>query len=216
MNKNVRVIYKKLTKRFEQLGYINLNHRLINTKDDLVEIATIFRNPKYETFRMIYTKGSKVVGYESISSKHPSCVPLFERKNKGNKNQKQCFYKMQNRMQRLNADGYYMIHNHPSGYTKPSKQDIGATFNFMKNLKGFKGHLIIGTDTYSFIKRCPFHKNRLRDTGIQPINFKKADKMLTFLNQNSIYDVQIHNIYDLVSLVENLNRNKRLFNSNAD
>ena len=48
MNKNVRVIYKKLTRRLEQIGYINLNHREINSKNDLVEIATIFRNPRYE------------------------------------------------------------------------------------------------------------------------------------------------------------------------
>ena len=39
MNKNARVIYKRLTEPMKKRGYINLNHRLVNTKDDLVEIA---------------------------------------------------------------------------------------------------------------------------------------------------------------------------------
>lgn len=206
MNKNVKVIYKKLTKRFEQLGYINLNHRLVNSNDDLVEIATIFRNPKYETFRMIYTKKNKIVGYESISSKHPYSVQLF-RNNKGEQNQEKCFYKMQDRMQRLGADGYYMVHNHPSGNVSPSNYDISTTFNFIKNLQGFKGHLIIGTDTYFMLKKCPLN-NKLKGSDVQPINFKKADKMAKFLSNHSIYDVTLHNAYDIVSLVQNLNRQK--------
>ena len=39
MNKNARVIYKRLTEPMKKRGYINLNHRLVNTKDDLVEIS---------------------------------------------------------------------------------------------------------------------------------------------------------------------------------
>lgn len=41
MNKTVKVIYKRLTKKFYKHGYINLNHRLVNTKDDLAEICSI-------------------------------------------------------------------------------------------------------------------------------------------------------------------------------
>ena len=113
MNKNVRVIYKKITKKFYKEGYINLNHRLVNTKDDLVEIATIFRNPEFETFRMIYIKDNKIVGYESVSSRIPAYSPLFHIRKDGNINYERCFYKIKERMKRLNADGYYMVHNHP-------------------------------------------------------------------------------------------------------
>lgn len=210
MNNNVKVIYKKITRKFEQIGYINLNHREINSKNDLVEIATIFRNPKYETFRIIYLLDNKVVGYEYISSKHPSSVNIFEKFSNSNGyiNREKGFYKMQSRMNRLGANGYYMVHNHPSGNVEPSKADIQLTADFIKNLNGFKGHLIIGNDTYSMLTICPYHKYKLRDTGVQQINFKKADKMAKFLSQNSIYNVKIRNRNDLVSLIQNLNRTK--------
>ena len=42
-NKNVRVIYKKIEPKFlNKYGYVNLNHRELNTKNDLVEQASIF------------------------------------------------------------------------------------------------------------------------------------------------------------------------------
>ena len=77
MNKNVRVIYKKVTENLKKKGYININHRPVNTLDELVDIASIFRSPEYETFRIIYMKDNNIAGYESISSKTPMSVPVF-------------------------------------------------------------------------------------------------------------------------------------------
>ena len=62
MDKNTRVIYKRIQENFYEKGYINLNHRLVNTKDDLVEIASIFRDERYETFRVVFMKGNNIVG----------------------------------------------------------------------------------------------------------------------------------------------------------
>ncbi len=45
--------------------------------------------------------------------------------------------KMTNRMKRLNADGYYLAHNHPSGIAKASKEDMEVTKNFSANVEGF-------------------------------------------------------------------------------
>ena len=51
-NKNVKVIYRKIEPNFfNKYGYINLNHRLVNTKDELVEIASIF-TPKVSSKRV--------------------------------------------------------------------------------------------------------------------------------------------------------------------
>ena len=79
MNKNVRVIYKKVTDNFKKKGYINLNHRLVNTKDDLVDIASIFRSPEYETFRIIYMKDHNIEGYESIYSRITLYVTILRK-----------------------------------------------------------------------------------------------------------------------------------------
>ena len=82
MNRTVKVIYKKVTENLKKKGYINLNHRLVNTKDDLVDMASIFRSPEYETFRIVYMNDNKVAGYESVSTKTPTSVHLFRDKNK--------------------------------------------------------------------------------------------------------------------------------------
>ena len=55
-------------------------------------------------------------------------------------------------MQRLEADGYYLVHNHPSGKPTASGQDYSVSINFKNNVPGFKDHLILDHDTYGTIE----------------------------------------------------------------
>ncbi len=208
MDKNVRVIYKKVTEKFKKNGYINLNHRLVNTKDDLVDIATIFRNPNYETFRVIYMKDKKIAGYESISSKTPISVPLFRSKKNDYTNFEKGFYQVKDRMKRLNANGYFMVHNHPSGNARASSEDIKVTKEFIKNVDGFLGHLIVGTDEYAWIDKDEKSYQGVTVDNNQPINFKKVDKFSKMMKKKSEYDVQISTRTDLISFVKRLNSTK--------
>lgn len=200
MNKNARVIYKRLTEPMKKRGYINLNHRLVNTKDDLVEIAEIFRSTQYETFRLIYMKENKIVGYESISSRVPNYVNIFERNKKGRVNTERCVYKVLNRMNRLGADGYYMVHNHVSGESKASNEDLKTTTFFIKYIKGFLGHLIINNENYSWVY-FDEKENTVKADKQKIINVRKANKMKKVLNEKSIYDVKILSRDDLVSVL---------------
>lgn len=205
-NNKVKVIYKRLTKEFERIGYINLNHKYINNAENLVEIASIFRNPYYETLRIIYTKDNKIVGQEAISSKLPGVVKIFTKDNKGRIKAERNFYKMKNRMERLDADGYYMIHNHPSGNAKCSEQDLETTQVFNENVKGFKGHLIINSGTYAWIdidkQGDAVAKNN------QKIKDYKKDKLDKILERKAIYDIKIKTREDLVSLMDNIKNSK--------
>lgn len=200
MNKNARVIYKRLTEPMKKRGYINLNHRLVNTKGDLVEIAEIFRSTQYETFRLIYMKENKIVGYESISSRVPNYVNVFERNKQGRVNTERCVYKILSRMNRLGADSYYMVHNHISGEAKASNEDLRTTAFFIKYIKGFLGHLIINNENYSWIYYDE-KENTVKADKQMPINVRKANKMRKVLNEKSIYDVKILSRDDLVSVL---------------
>ena len=200
MNKNARVIYKRLTEPMKKRGYINLNHRLVNTKDDLVEIAEIFRSTQYETFRLIYMKENKIVGYESISSRVPNYVNIFERNKQGRVNTERCVYKILSRMNRLGADSYYMVHNHISGEAKASNEDLKTTAFFIKYIKGFLGHLIINNENYSWIYYDE-KENTVKADKQMPINVRKANNMRKVLNEKSIYDVKILSRDDLVSVL---------------
>ena len=203
MNKNARVIYKRLTEPMKKRGYINLNHRLVNTKDDLVEIAEIFRSTQYETFRLIYMKENKIVGYESISSRVPNYVNVFERNKQGRINTERCVYKILSRMNRLGADSYYMVHNHISGEAKASNEDLRTTAFFIKYIKGFLGHLIINNENYSWIYYDE-KENTVKADKQVPINVRKANKMRKVLNEKSIYDVKILSRDDLVSVLNTI------------
>lgn len=203
MNKNARVIYKRLTEPMKKRGYINLNHRLVNTKDDLVEIAEIFRSTQYETFRLIYMKENKIVGYESISSRVPNYVNIFERNKQGRVNTERCVYKILSRMNRLGADSYYMVHNHISGEAKASNEDLRTTAFFIKYIKGFLGHLIINNENYSWIYYDE-KENTVKADKQMPINIRKANKMRKILNEKSIYDVKILSRDDLVSVLNTI------------
>ena len=151
MNKNTKVIYKRIEEDFYDKGYINLNHRLVNTKDDLVEIASIFRDERYETFRVVFMKGNNIVGYESITSKMPNYVHVLKPDKRGIRNAERSYNKFLSRMNRLSADGYYLVHNHPSDNAKASEDDIRTTKEFADKVKGFKGHLIVNTTSYAWI-----------------------------------------------------------------
>ena len=203
MNKNARVIYKRLTEPMKKRGYINLNHRLVNTKEDLVEIAEMFRSTQYETFRLIYMKENKIVGYESISSRVPNYVNIFERNKQGRVNTERCVYKILSRMNRLGADSYYMVHNHISGEAKASNEDLRTTAFFIKYIKGFLGHLIINNENYSWIYYDE-KENTVKADKQMPINIRKANKMRKVLNEKSIYDVKILSRDDLVSVLNTI------------
>ena len=197
--KNARVIYRRLEESLKKKSYINLNHRLVNSKDDLVEIASIFRDLRYETFRIIYLKGNRIVGYESISSRTPSLVQIFKRDKQGRVNVERCIYKVWERMNRLKADHYYLVHNHPSENAKASIDDLKTTAFFAKKVNGFKGHLIVNTESYAWIS--------IDKSGtIIPENYLKINKrrlrnMARQLKEKSIYDVKILCRDDLVSLM---------------
>lgn len=127
LDKNIKVIYNKLENIKLNQGYVDLSSSSIQNKNDLVDVCNIFRDPRYETFRIFYMKDNKIVGQEAITSKLPDGVFVFNEKTG---DPIRTYEKMTNRMKRLNADGYYLAHNHPSGIAKASKEDMEVTKNF--------------------------------------------------------------------------------------
>lgn len=104
MNKTAKVIYNKLENIvFNNQGYINLSEAKIVTRKDLVNVCNIFRDPRYETFRIFYMNNDRIVGQEAITSKIPDAVVLKD-------SDIRIYERMNNRIQRLGATGYYLAH----------------------------------------------------------------------------------------------------------
>jgi N12 class adenine-specific DNA methylase/tRNA1(Val) A37 N6-methylase TrmN6 len=112
--------------------------QVARTPHDLAMLAQVYRDPRFETFRMFFTKGDTIVGEAGYTSRLPALASLplgWEE------------WAM-NDMVRFGADGYYIIHNHPSGSPDPSDNDINLTQKFGRVLGGFRGHVIIDHNKY--------------------------------------------------------------------
>ena len=205
--------------------YIDLRDIKINSREDLVRVCQTFRNPKYETFRIIYMRDNNIVNYETITSRLPNSCDIFKVKAKTPfiKNLKG-YQDISRRMYRLGANGYYLQHNHPSGNAKASINDMLITLDLDENIKGFKGHIIVDHGTYSWIEK-DIEKNILK--AINNINIESIpnldsqelikDDPLMHKKINSrndlariMYDIKHSNHYSCLVLTSAIN-NIRLF-----
>jgi len=141
----IKTVGVSFSKELAHKGYVELRGRKVNDVKDVAVMGQIFRNPQYETFRIIYTRGNEIVGHEAMTSRIPGSTVAFL------KNKPAAFFEMNQRMKRMKADGYYLLHNHPSGEPTPSKPDLEATKAYRDNVKGFKGHVVINSEKYATI-----------------------------------------------------------------
>ena len=150
----IKTIYNAINESNTMKKYVDLRNIKIESRDDLLKTCQVFRNPKFETFRIIYMRDNTIINYESITSKLPNSCDVFRVKAKNTylKNIKG-FEDINRRMYRLGANGYYLQHNHPSGNAKASIEDMILTDRLSKNVKGFKGHIIVDHGTYAWIEK---------------------------------------------------------------
>lgn len=205
MDKNVKIIYNKLDNiTINNQGYIDLSNSKIQGQNDLINICSIFRDPRYETFRVFYMKDNKIVGQEAITSKIPDAVLVFDDKER---HPIRIYEKMINRMERLDADGYYLAHNHPSGSAKPSQKDMELTRNFAANVEGFLGHIVIGSNNrYSIIEENS--EGLILMPKEQILNNSTIKNMEEELKSKTLYDVKISSRDELVALLKQINNDK--------
>lgn len=208
LNKTAKVIYNKLEKIvFNKQGYFDLSESKIETKKDLVNVCNIFRDPRYETFRIFYMKNDKIVGQEAITSKIPNAVVLYSKGKSIADNPIRSYEIMNSRMKRLGADGYYLAHNHISNSAIPSMEDMEVTRNFAANVDGFLGHIVLGsTDKYSIIEEDT--NGRILMPKEKTLNKSLLSDMAKKLQENTLYDVKISNRDELVAVLKQVSNEK--------
>lgn len=198
----IQTLYRKFSKDFHENGYVDLNGRKVSNVQEVADIAQVFRNPNYETFRILYTKGDTIVGQEAVSSRIPGQTNIFK-----DNNRIKGFYNVKERMSRLNADGYYMIHNHPSGNAVASQVDINTTQKFYNNVPGFKAHIIVNSGTYAVIEREKGELSRLTTKNEITIeNYKQGD-IDKMMSSNPWSDIKIKSNQDIAKLMHDVKNN---------
>ena len=130
-------------KRFRKIDFTGLS---IRSSEDVAKLFSIYRNPQVEFFHLILTKkdleGSTIVRHHALTSGLPgfaiAVTPQFP-------------VDIQAIMKDSGADGYYMVHNHPSGRIDPSPDDMNVTKRYEQSIAGLNGHIILDHNAYTVI-----------------------------------------------------------------
>ncbi|MCW5608877.1 MAG: DNA repair protein RadC [Nitrosomonas sp.] len=136
-------------KDFKEQGGTTLLNRQIKSAHELAVMAQILRDPRFETLRIFYTRRNRIIHHTAISSRLPSSVYL----DKINGTEHHLDNWVNNTRFKVQADGYWLLHNHPSGNAAASWHDEQFTAQLASLVPGFKGHVVINTNQYSVINR---------------------------------------------------------------
>jgi len=147
--KSLKGIHRNnIIKGFKESGHVDFLGRKICGLKDLYQLFQIHRSPYIEKTHVVYMKGNKIVGNTGLTSGLQAVSKLPQRK------------AILAEAKRLGANGFYIVHNHPSGNSKPSGDDIATTRRYAKpfenidtsstNLK-FKGHMVMDHNEFSII-----------------------------------------------------------------
>jgi len=170
---------KAITRSLKAKGGVSLLGRKVSQAKDLAALAQVYRNPEYETFRLFFTKGGEIVGQTAVSSRLPGVAPMFAGK-PTNENSEQKLQELREQQDNIAADGFWLLHNHPSGNVEESRPDVNATAMFAQNLRGFQGHVIINHNKYSVLSAAAGYGGELAiESRIEHETFTEKDELLT-------------------------------------
>ena len=133
----VHNIAKGINDQFINKGYVDFRGQKVTSPEDVALMMQVCRDPRFETFRILLVRNNKVVDVTNITSQLPGLSVAIEKDSWTETKQT-----MNARMKALKADGYYLVHNHPSGEVSPSNEDLGITKAYITNIPGFLGHII--------------------------------------------------------------------------
>lgn len=136
-----------IASEIERAGSLALVGRRVTAPSELAELAQIYRDPRYETLRVFFVKGNEIVHATGVSMRATSEAPLLA----GGGTTEEFAAWVKETIASSGADGYYMLHNHPSGEPKPSRPDVAVTVNAARLAPGFRGHVIINSNKYGTI-----------------------------------------------------------------
>ena len=126
---------------------IDFRGRVITNATELANMFSVFRHPRLEHFHIIYTDDNgKILAHNAMSSGLTNSSSIGTRSSLSAN-----FYIIKNRMERIGATKYFIVHNHPAGRMDASDSDKIITKKFKETIPGFGGHVILDHDRFLFI-----------------------------------------------------------------
>lgn len=194
-----------ITSDLRREGSTALVGRTVEHPKELAELAQVYRDPRYETFRVFFVKTSKqgagdvqrgtdtIIHATGVSARLPGEAPLLP---KGLGATHFAAW-LKGEMERTGADGYYLLHNHPSGDPNASSADKAITTRIARDVPGFIAHVVINSGKYGVINE--YGGDKVRDlTGLGP------DKLFVPAKPHAMLGVEIGHFEQLAKAAKSL------------
>lgn len=148
-----RITALGIAERIERTGSQALVGQIADTPDALAALAQVYRDPRYETFRIFFTRGDEIIHATGLSARMPGHTPIIPA---GMKDAEYVqWFRDQMRPTSeggTGADGYYILHNHPTGNPTPSQVDLRMTARLFVDVPGMRAHVVINSNKYAVIE----------------------------------------------------------------
>ena len=196
-------------KDFREHGVFDIIGRKVPFEDGKISVdgwkqidkaMEIYRNKKFETFRIVFfdPESREIVDQVAVSSGIPN-RSLVDRKDSS------VFYSS---LYKADQQGLRMIlcHNHPSGHTSPSEEDIKLTKSFVEDInsqcghEAVMGHIILDHDNFSYYD-CK------EDNWKKIFNEKREGDFLLKEDKTGITGTSVNNTADLFCVARSINDN---------
>jgi len=131
----------------QKVKRINIVGKQINSREQAAALFSAFRDPRVEIFNILYTSETgEVLAHTAWTSGVPYLAKGFDGK------ADEAIERMRKTMEGVNAKNIWIAHNHPSGTSTPSINDIELTGKYQEEFgKQFAGHIVLDHDNYNFI-----------------------------------------------------------------
>lgn len=130
--------------RFKENGFFVVPNQKVRNPADLAYAFKSLKDETQENFFLGAIKNGRIVGIEHLGFGTVDQVATYP-------------FETLSLLDQKNADEFFIIHNHPSGFTAPSDADKMLTAVLRRSLErsGVKlaGHVIIDTEKFGFIDR---------------------------------------------------------------
>lgn len=160
----------------------------VSSPADLATLAQVYRDPRFETFRAFFVKNGRIIGENGYSSRLPAVVRVPDNLPE----------QIRDDMQAFGADGYYLLHNHPSGRAEPSVQDVRLTNDVDQKAPGMLGHIVIDHNEYSVIQGSG-QVQRVAAPELAAVDFKSKPTLA-----HNLLNVEVGGPVDVASIAKAL------------
>ena len=125
---------------------IDLRGYKLTTLKELVVMAQVFRNPKFESSRIFYLDSDmNIVGHDMTAFGIPASTGVVPHS------------RIDYMMRQLGASYFVDMHNHPSGNTKLSKADRGYMASISKTFGSqYIGSVVVNTGEYTEVRQLEY------------------------------------------------------------